>query len=117
MTDKTLFLAWQDKRLTREWFPVGRLDVLADKEAYRFRYIKGAERARDRAGFDALMDFPEWGRTYESSVLFPLFMKSMLSPRRLVGTSLEWSESTLPLRRRSNVFWWSWAVAGRTMSP
>ena len=27
MTDKTLFLAWQDKRLTREWFPVGRLDV------------------------------------------------------------------------------------------
>ena len=27
MTAKTLFLAWQDKRLTREWFPIGRLDV------------------------------------------------------------------------------------------
>ncbi len=82
MTDKTLFLAWQDKRLTREWFPVGRLDVLADKEAYRFRYIKGAERARDRAGFDALMDFPEWGRTYESSVLFPLFMNRIIPAGR-----------------------------------
>ena len=40
MTDKALFLAWQDKRLTREWFPVGRLDVRADKGAYRFCYIK-----------------------------------------------------------------------------
>ncbi len=26
--NKTLFLAWQDKEKTREWFPVGRLDVL-----------------------------------------------------------------------------------------
>ena len=25
MTTRTLFLAWQDKRLTREWFPIGRL--------------------------------------------------------------------------------------------
>ncbi|MGH9890981.1 MAG: DNA-binding protein, partial [bacterium] len=82
MTDKTLFLAWQDKRLTREWFPVGRLDVLADREAYRFRYIKGAERARDRAGFDGLMDFPQWERTYESSVLFPLFMNRIIPAGR-----------------------------------
>lgn len=78
MTDKTLFLAWQDKRMTREWFPVGRLDVLADKGAYRFRYIKGAQRARERAGFDALMDFPDLERTYESSVLFPLFMNRII---------------------------------------
>jgi hypothetical protein len=82
MTDKTLFLAWQDKRLTREWFPVGRLDVPADKGVYRFRYIKGAERARSSAGFDALMDFPEWGRTYESSVLFPLFMNRIIPAGR-----------------------------------
>lgn len=82
MSDKTLFLAWQDKRLTRGWFPVGRLDVLADRGSYRFRYIKGAERARDRAGFDALMDFPEWGRTYESSVLFPLFMNRIIPAGR-----------------------------------
>ncbi len=82
MTDKTLFLAWQDKRLTREWFPVGRLDVPADKGVYRFRYIKGAERARSRAGFDALMDFPEWDKTYESAVLFPLFMNRIIPAGR-----------------------------------
>lgn len=82
MTGKTLFLAWQDKRLTRQWFPVGRLDVPTDKEAYRFRYIKGAERARSRAGFDALMDFPDWHRTYESSVLFPLFMNRIIPAGR-----------------------------------
>jgi hypothetical protein len=82
MSDKTLFLAWQDKRVTRGWFPVGRLDVLGDKGPYRFRYIKGAERARDRAGFDALMDFPDWNRTYESSVLFPLFMNRIIPAGR-----------------------------------
>lgn len=82
MTDKTLFLAWQDKRMTREWFPVGRLDVLSGKGAYRFRYIKGAKRASDRAGFDALMDFPDWERTYESSVLFPLFMNRIIPAGR-----------------------------------
>lgn len=82
MSDKTLFLAWQDKRVTRGWFPIGRLDVLGDKGPYRFRYIKGAERARDQAGFDALMDFPDWNRTYESSVLFPLFMNRIIPAGR-----------------------------------
>lgn len=82
MTDKTLFLAWQDKRMTREWFPVGRLDVLANKGEYRFRYIKGAQRARAQAGFDALMDFPDLERTYESSVLFPLFMNRIIPAGR-----------------------------------
>jgi len=82
MRDKTLFLAWQDKRLTRAWFPVGRLDVLADQGGYRFRYIKGAERARSDAGFDALMDFPDWNRTYESAVLFPLFMNRIIPAGR-----------------------------------
>lgn len=82
MSDKTLFLAWQDKRLTRGWFPVGRLDVLADKHAYRFRYTKGAERAHENAGFDALLDFPKWDRAYESSDLFPLFKNRIISTGR-----------------------------------
>ena len=47
MTDKTLFLAWQDKFLTHEWFPVGRLDISDNGDAYRFRYIKGAEPATE----------------------------------------------------------------------
>lgn len=82
MTDKTLFLAWQDKRLSRAWFPVGRLDVLADRGTFRFRYVKGAERARRQAGFDAVMDFPDWERTYESRVLFPLFKNRIIPAGR-----------------------------------
>ena len=82
MSDKTLFLAWQDKRLTRGWFPVGRLDVLEGHRRYRFRYIKGAERARIQAGFAPLMDFPDWSRTYESTELFPLFMNRIIPAGR-----------------------------------
>jgi hypothetical protein len=82
MMDKTLFLAWQDKRMTRGWFPIGRLDVLSDQAAYRFRYTKGAERAHERAGFEALLDFPKWDRAYESSELFPLFKNRVISANR-----------------------------------
>lgn len=82
MTDKTLFLAWQDKRLTRAWFPVGRLDVLSAPRSYRFRYTQGAERAHEQAGFEPLFDFPEWKRSYESSELFPLFQNRVISSER-----------------------------------
>lgn len=82
MTEKTLFLAWQDKRLTRAWFPVGRLDVLNTPRSYRFRYTQGAERAHDKAGFEPLFDFPEWKRDYESSELFPLFQNRVISAER-----------------------------------
>lgn len=82
MTDKTLFLAWQDKRLTRAWFPVGRLDVLKSPRAYRFRYTQGAERASKKVGFEPLLDFPDWRRSYESSDLFPLFQNRVISSER-----------------------------------
>lgn len=82
MKSKTLFLAWQDKRSTREWFPVGRLDISSDERSYTFRYIQGAKRAQARAGFSPLLDFPDWNRSYESSVLFPLFMNRILQATR-----------------------------------
>lgn len=82
MTDKTLFLAWQDKRVTRAWFPVGRLDVLKTPRTYRFCYTHGAEQARLKAGFEPLLDFPDWGKTYESSALFPLFQNRVISSER-----------------------------------
>lgn len=82
MKDKTLFLAWQDKRQTRAWFPVGRLDVLHTPKSYRFRYTQGAERARKQAGFEPLLDFPEWQRSYESLELFPLFQNRVISAER-----------------------------------
>lgn len=82
MTDKTLFLAWQDKRLTRAWFPVGRLDVFKTPRSYAFQYTQGAERARETAGFEPLLDFPEWERTYKSAELFPLFQNRVISSER-----------------------------------
>ena len=51
MGDRTLFLAWQDKGVGRQWFPIGRLDVDVESEKYRFRYIHGAKRAEKEAGF------------------------------------------------------------------
>ncbi len=82
MTEKTLFLAWQDRRLTRSWFPIGRLDVLNTPRSYRFRYTKGAEVAQANAGFEPLLDFPEWNQNYTSSELFPLFRNRVISSDR-----------------------------------
>src|SRR3989338_806404 len=82
MKEKTLFLAWQDKVRTRQWFPIGRLDVDSNNRLYKFRYIHGAERAKDLSGFVPLYDFPELYKTYESSELFPLFKNRVLASGR-----------------------------------
>lgn len=82
MKNKTLFLAWQDKARTREWFPVGRLDVLDPPSSYRFRYVRGAERAHEATGFEPLYDFPDFHQRYDSSALFPLFKNRVLTPGR-----------------------------------
>ena len=71
MTAKTLFLVWQDKRLTREWFPIGRLDVQTGKPVHRFRYTKGAERACESIGFEALLDFPGMDRIWQRTSSAP----------------------------------------------
>ncbi len=82
MNTKTLFLAWQDKRgeVSRPWFPVGRLDV--EPSLYRFRYIRGAERAEKEQGFLPLLDFPDLNEDYRSSELFPLFRNRIIAPGR-----------------------------------
>jgi len=81
MSTKTLFLAWQNKVGTsRQWFPVGRLDV--DPALYRFRYIGGAKRAEQEAGFLPLLDFPRWEEDYRSAELFPLFKNRVIAPGR-----------------------------------
>lgn len=85
MSEKTLFLAWQNKAENakrREWFPVGRLDVLEPEPLYRFRYLRGAERARKETGFEPLVDFPDFHQRYEASELFPLFQNRVLAPGR-----------------------------------
>ena len=83
MSEKTLFLAWQDKRgESRPWFPVGRLDADIECPLYRFRYTSGAERAQDEANFPLLIEFPELKGDYQSSELFPLFQNRVMNRAR-----------------------------------
>ena len=88
MMTKTLFVAWQDAHRnmagiqpSRLWFPIGRLDAVPGQK-YTFRYIKGAQQAQSRAGFQPLDIFPQMNRIYESSVLFPVFSNRIPSPKR-----------------------------------
>lgn len=80
MSEKTLFLAWQDKAGSRQWFPIGRLDVR--RPFYHFRYTGGAKRAQQEAGFPPLIEFPEFDKDYQSSELFPLFSNRVIAPGR-----------------------------------
>lgn len=82
MSEKTLFLAWQDKERSRRWFPVGRLDADVEHSRYRFRYTGGAEEAKEEAGFPPLWDFPRLKEDYRSSELFPLFRNRVIAPGR-----------------------------------
>ena len=86
MSERTLFLAWQDdwqdETQVREWFPIGRLDVGVERSTYRFRYTGGAERACQKVGFPWLLEFPEPLRDYRSSDLFPLFKNRVMSSSR-----------------------------------
>ena len=82
VNERTLYLGWQDRAKTRQWFPVGRLDADLTQPLYRFCHVKGAERARETGGFDLVPGFPELRGTYESRDLFPVFQNRVMSPRR-----------------------------------
>ena len=82
MTMKTLFLAWQDSDPSRAWFPVGQLDADVKHSLYRFRYIGGAKRAQEKAGFPLLIEFPSLKEHYQSSELFPLFQNRVMNRKR-----------------------------------
>ena len=80
---KTLYLAWQDKEPDgRAWFPVGQLDADFERSSYRFRYIGGAKRAQEEAGFPLLIEFPSLEEEYQSSELFPLFQNRVMNHKR-----------------------------------
>lgn len=82
MSERTLFLAWQDKARSKAWFPIGRLDVREEDPMYRFRYIEGMKRAHSEVGFPPLWDFPDLDRDYRSPRIFSLFKNRIMSPRR-----------------------------------
>ena len=82
MSTRTLFLAWQDSRPGKAWFPVGRLDADVEESCYRFRYIGGARRAQEEVGFPPLIDFPDWEGDFQSAELFALFRNRVMNPAR-----------------------------------
>ncbi len=82
MGEKTLFLAWQDKGVSRQWFPIGRLDADVEGEKYRFRYTGGAKRAKKEVGFPLLMEFPWLEKNYHSPKLFAMFSNRVMWPSR-----------------------------------
>ena len=88
MSEKTLFLAWQDnkdkpdKKRSSQWFPVGRLDSDVENSVYRFRYIGGAKKAAEKAGFPPLVSFPDLEGDYSSSKLFATFSNRVMWPSR-----------------------------------
>lgn len=82
MSEKTLFLAWQDEAQSRQWFPIGRLDADVERRLYRFRYTGGAKRAKKEAGFPLLVEFPRLDEDYRSSELFPLFQNRVMNRAR-----------------------------------
>lgn len=83
MSAKTLYLAWQDNREgSREWFPVAQLDADVEHPLYRFRYIGGAEKAKRKANFPLLLEFPDLQGDYRSPYLFPLFSNRVMPKRR-----------------------------------
>ena len=80
----TLYVAWQDQQ-SRSWFPVGRLtrrDV--EPAEYEFAYIQGAEDAKNSASPFVIPfpGFPEMGKTYRSSEVFPMFRYRAMNLRR-----------------------------------
>ena len=81
MGEKTLFIAWQDKGASRQWFPIGRLDADVEEKKYRFRYTGGAKRAKE-AGFPLLVAFPGMEKDYRSPTLFSPFSNRVIRPSR-----------------------------------
>lgn len=100
MSERTLFLAWQDKR-TRQWFPIGRLDGDVERSTYRFRYTGGAERARQKVGFPWLMEFPEPGWDYRMIGWAPRYLARDLAAAegRYEARVVRVNHQPIPLRQ------------------
>ncbi len=82
MGERTLFIAWQDKGVSRQWFPIGRLDADVDDKKYRFRYTGGAKRAEREVRFPLLVAFPNIDKVYRSPRLFSTFSNRVMRPSR-----------------------------------
>ena len=74
----TLYVVWQEPNTSR-YFPVGRFRTkgATPEQVYEFVYTRGAELARTH-GFDPFLAFPDVGKEYLSTHLFPFFANRLL---------------------------------------
>jgi hypothetical protein len=77
-TIDTLYVVWQDPH-TGRYFLVGRLRAIgtSEEEVYEFAYTKGVLAARS-SGFEPFLAFPDVGKEYFSTRLFPFFANRLL---------------------------------------
>src|SRR6266487_4370058 len=73
---RRLAVAWQHPE-SRTIQPVGLL--VYDGERYLFEYVRNAQNVED---FVPFVSFPDVGRAYSSTRLFPLFSQRVMDPRR-----------------------------------
>lgn len=75
---RRLAVAWQHPE-TRRVQPVGLLWHDHEDSHYKFRYVRNALHVKD---FRPFISFPDLGRAYRSTRLFPLFAQRVMDPRR-----------------------------------
>lgn len=78
----TLFIAGRSHNDWRKWTPLGRLDLDLERPWYRFRHVRGSQRAEELQILLPVPGFGELRRSYESSHLFPVFQNRVMNRRR-----------------------------------
>lgn len=78
----TLFIAGRRYDDWRQWTPLGRLDLDLGRPWYRFRHVRGSERAEELLIVLPVPGFAALHRSYESSHLFPVFQNRVMNRRR-----------------------------------
>lgn len=68
--------------MSRLWFPVGCLDVDGVGSGFRFRYTRGARRAKKQMQFMEFHEFPNLETAYTSDTLFAFFRNRIIAPNR-----------------------------------
>ncbi len=80
MTEKTLYIAWQDPA-GRSWYPVARVRF-EPPDRYVFEYIQGARRANESPGFPGIAQFSDLHVRYTADDLFPFLKNRVIPPTR-----------------------------------
>ena len=78
----TLYIAGRSPEDWRRWAPFGRLDLDLARSWYRFRHVRGSNRAVELDLWVPVPGFRELGGDYQSDRLFPVFQNRVMNRRR-----------------------------------